>query len=116
MWRVDPDGEGLGCDGDPGNPVAPGEVVADGFSGINDVTVDRRGNLYVTELHRDGLVAFETGAPLEGQGRLTKVTDGEKTEIAAGHLTVPGSAAVTRRGEIFVVDSWLFAPNLLRIG
>lgn len=120
VWRVDPDGVDVGCDGSPENPVPPGEKVTTGFSGINDVTMDKRGNLYVTELSVDGIwsveAAFEDPSLVAGKGRVTKVTpDGDKSVVGDTPLTVPGSAAVTSRGHVYVTDKHLFAAELVRI-
>ena len=119
VWKIDPDKFDQGCDGSVGNPVAPGEVVATGFSGINDVTVARDRSIYVTELHRDGVLAAEAGfedpSSIVGQGRLTKIKRGVQTEIAQGDLTFPGSAAVGPTGQVFVANTWLFGASILKV-
>jgi hypothetical protein len=120
VWRVNPDAVGAGCNGSPDRPVMPGKKVTTGFSGINDVTIDKRGNLYVTELSVDGIWSVEMGfsdpSALTGKGRVTKVSkNGDKTVLGKTALTVPGSAVVTRSGEIYVSDMHLLAAKLVRI-
>jgi hypothetical protein len=120
VWRVDPDAAGAGCNGSPDKPVMPGKKVTTGFSGINDVTIDKHGNLYVTELSTDGIWSVEMGfsdpSALTGKGRVTRVsTNGDKKVVGRTALTVPGSAVVTRSGEVYVSDMHLMAAQLVRI-
>ncbi len=123
VWRVDPNAKNAGCNGSPDNPVNPGKKVVTGFSGINDVTTDKWGNLYVTELSVKGIWpvegALSSGDPsgVEGQGRVTKVTKNGQKKVVVGStsLTIPGSAVVTKRGHVYVSDMHLFAAKLVRI-
>jgi len=126
VWRVNPNGESVGCDGSPDDPVEPGKKVVTGFSGINDVTTDKRGNLYVTELSVEGIwpveSALESGDPsgVEGLGRVTKVTkDGDEDEdkevVGDTSLTIPGSSVVTGSGHVYVTDMHLIDAKLVRI-
>jgi hypothetical protein len=119
VWKVNPNKFNQGCNGSVDNPVAPGQVAASGFSGINDVSIGLDRSLYVTELHRDGVLAaeggFEDPASIAGQGRLTKVKNGVKTEIAAGELTFPGSAVKSLTGQIYVANTWLFGASILKV-
>ncbi|HEX5535207.1 MAG TPA: ScyD/ScyE family protein [Actinomycetales bacterium] len=122
VWRVDPNGHNVGCNGSPKHPVKPGKKVVTGFSGINDVTTDKWGNLYVTELSVKGIWtvegALESGDPsgVAGLGRVTKVTKhGDKHVVGETSLTIPGSAVVTRRGHVYVSDMSLLGAKLVRI-
>ncbi|HEX5510269.1 MAG TPA: ScyD/ScyE family protein, partial [Actinomycetales bacterium] len=120
VWQVDPDAKNAGCNGSPDNPVAPGEKVVTGFSGINDVTMDKWGNLYVTELSSNGIwsveMAFADPTAVAGLGRVTKVTkDGDKQVVGSTPLTIPGSSVVTSSGHVYVSDMHLIAAKLLRI-
>ncbi len=119
MWRVDPDATDAGCSGDPDNPVPPGTIAAGGFSGINDVTVDRKGALYVTELSVDGIwsveLGFEDPSTLVGKGRVTKVQHGTSSTVGRTALTVPGSAAVMPWGAVYVSNEHLLGAQLTRI-
>jgi hypothetical protein len=122
VWRVDPNGKNVGCNGSPKHPVKPGKKVVTGFSGINDVTMDKWGNLYVTELSVKGIWsvegALQSGDPssVAGLGRVTKVTkDGHKHVVGKTSLTIPGSAVVTRRGHVYVSDMSLIGAKLVRI-
>ncbi len=119
VWKVDPDAQDAGCSGDPGNPVPPGTIAASGFSGINDVTVDRKGALYVTELSTDGVwsveLGFEDPSVLIGKGRVTMVRNGTSSTVGHTPLTVPGSAAVTSSGAVYVSNEHLLGAQLTRI-
>jgi hypothetical protein len=122
VWRVDPNGKNVGCNGSPKHAVKPGKKVVTGFSGINDVTTDRWGNLYVTELSIKGIWSVEgalsTGDPsgVVGLGRVTKVSKhGHKHVVGSTPLTIPGSAVVTKRGHVYVSDMSLLKAKLVRI-
>jgi hypothetical protein len=76
-------------------------VRASGLTNVVDVAVGPRGELYVLQISRDGLLA-EDPAP----GRLLRIDpDGTRTELAAGELQHPTGLAVTRRGDVYVADN-----------
>ncbi|MFC7546800.1 ScyD/ScyE family protein [Plantactinospora sp. GCM10030261] len=82
--------------------VTPGRgrtVVADGFTSIIDLAVDRRGRLLVLEFATNGLLS---GDPT---GALTRVErDGSRTELATD-LVAPTGVAVAPDGTVYVANN-----------
>jgi hypothetical protein len=106
IWRVNPwtrnalcsvDGSTKGC-----------RTYAHGFTAIEDIAFDRHsGALYVYELAKEGVFAYEAGLQPGGtfpSAVLLRVRHGARTELVAGELSQPGGVAVNRHGQVFVTD------------
>jgi hypothetical protein len=81
--------------------VKPGKapkVYASGFTNIVGIDIDRKGNLYVVEIAKNGLLSMDP------TGALIKVKrNGSRQEIA-GDLFAPGGVAVDRDGDVYVTN------------
>ncbi len=109
-----------GKPGKPVKPVKPGcTVAAEGFTGIQDIAIDRSGRLYVYEIAKDGVLAFEAGLAT-GQfppAVLLRVErNGARTELAPGLLSQAGNVEVVHHGSVYVTDGMFTGGRLLRIG
>jgi sugar lactone lactonase YvrE len=99
--------------------VVPGKaptVFAEGFTNIISLTFDSKGNLYVLEMVKDGLMFAEQGGSMTG--RLIKVTpDGLRTTVMTDGLVAPGGVAVGRDGALYVTNYSIFSGKgeVLRI-
>jgi hypothetical protein len=81
--------------------VVPGRaprVVASGFTNIIDIAFDRRGNLYVLEIAKNGLLSGDTAGALYRVSRRS----GEKKQVVSDGLVAPGGLAISRWGDIFI--------------
>jgi len=81
--------------------VVPGKaprVVASGFTNIIDIAFDRRGNLYVLEIAKNGLLSGDTAGALYRVSRRS----GEKKLVVSEGLVAPGGLAISRWGDIFI--------------
>ncbi len=129
VWKIDLWADGVTCDPGPapamaagkhGKPTKPGCTVAQaGFTGIQDITFDRSGRLYVYEIAKDGVLAFEAGFAT-GQfppAVLLKVDrNGQRTELAPGLLSQAGNVEAVDHGTLYVTDGMFTGGRLLRIG
>jgi len=108
IWRINPNADGAQCKA--GASTGGCRFYAKGFTAIQDIAFNKHtGALYVLELAKDGVFAFE--AALEGAGAvpfpdavLLKVSHNKRTELAKGKLSQPGGVAVGKRGGVFVTD------------
>ncbi len=108
IWRINPNADGAQCIA--GASTGGCRFYAKGFTAIQDIAFNKHtGALYVLELAKDGVFAFE--AALEGAGAvpfpdavLLKVSHNKRTELAKGKLSQPGGVAVGKRGGVFVTD------------
>ena len=101
IWRVAPWARNVTCDPNVNKPSC--SLYADGFTAIIDLQFGRRGDLYVLEIAKKGVLnLFVPGG--DPKGALWRVRHGTKTEIAKGRLTAPGGLAVTRDGTIYVTN------------
>jgi hypothetical protein len=86
---------------DPTATSGPCTLYMDGFTSI--VGLAWRGHsLYVVEMVKSGVFNAFIGA--DDVGALWKVTNGVKTELVPGQLTLPGGVAVARNGTIYVTN------------
>jgi len=74
------------------------EVVASGFTNIIDIAFDRRGNLYVLEITKNGLLSGDTAGALY---RVSRKGGAPKLVVGEG-LVGPGGLAISRWGDIFI--------------
>ena len=106
IWRVNPwtknalcsvSGSTKGC-----------RTYAKDYTAIEDIAFDRRsGALYVYELAKAGVFAYEAGLQPGGtfpSAVLLKVRHGKRSELVPGQLSQPGGVAVNRHGQVFVTD------------
>lgn len=99
--------------------VVPGKApttFAEGFTNIISVTFDQKGNLYVLEIVKDGLMYAEQGGSMTG--RLVKITpDGLRTTVMTDGLIAPGGVTVGPDGALYVTNHSVFTGKgeVLRI-
>ncbi len=138
VWKIDLRADGATCGeplpgpaaatsagangrhGKPGKPTKPACTVAyDGFTGIQDITFDKAGRLYVLEIAKDGVLAFEAGL---GSGQFPPAVlqrvdrNGARTELAPGQISQGGNVEVVHHGAVYVTDGMFTGGRLLRIG
>jgi hypothetical protein len=116
VWRIDPNGDGVVCsvvDSDPGC-----SIYGRNFTAIQDIAFSRHDrSLYVYELARDGVLAFEEGFAT-GEfppAVLLKVKGRHRSELAAGQLSEPGGVVASRRGHVYVTDGVFSNGRLVRV-
>lgn len=105
VWSLDPDADGAVCSVNTPDPDCT--VASEGFTAINDIAYDlQTGTLYVYELAKDGVFAFEAGFESGDfpPAVLLEVKKNKITEVAAGKLSQPGGVVVQNRGTVFVTD------------
>jgi hypothetical protein len=122
VWRVDPRAKGATCT--PGVRSRQCRVYRSGLTAIQDIAFDRRGNLFVYELAKDGVLAFEAGLAPGGTfppAVLLKLRakhgyhgGAGRSELARGRLSQPGGIAVRGR-DVFVTDGVFTGGRLLRL-
>jgi hypothetical protein len=100
IWRIAPWARGVTCD--PTAKSGDCTLFMDGFTSIVSLTFGSDGSLYVVEIVKKGVANLFAGT--DTVGALWKVTDGVRTELVPGRLTVPGGVAVTKRGTIYVTN------------
>jgi glucose/arabinose dehydrogenase len=79
--------------------VRPGRaptVYASGFTNIVGIDFDKKGNLYVVEITKNGLLSNDP------TGALIKVKRNGSREEISGDLFAPGGVAVDRDGAVYV--------------
>jgi hypothetical protein len=82
----------------PANGGTP-TVVAEGFTNIIDIAIDRTGTGYVLEHDADGLLGPGTA------GRLTRVNpNGTTTVLTNANLTKPGGIAIGPDGALYITN------------
>lgn len=100
IWRVSPRARNVVCD--PTAKHGPCTLFADGFTSVVGLDFGPRGDLYVVEIVKAGVLNLFIGG--DTTGALWRVKRGHKTEIAQGRLTAPGGVAVGRHGTIYVTN------------
>ena len=138
VWKINPWAEGAVCDpapaapavasangnkhgkpGKPGKPTSDCTVAQAGFTGIQDITFDKSGRLYVLEIAKDGVLAFEAGipaGPFPPAVLLRVDRNGARTELAPGQISQGGNVEVVHKDTVYVTDGMFTGGRLLRIG
>ena len=115
VWRVDPNASGAVCSVVTPDPAC--SIHASDLTAIQDIAFDPRDStLYVYELARDGVLAFEEGLET-GEfppAVLLRVTGTERVELARGRLSQPGGIVVLG-GDVFATDGLFGVGRLVRI-
>lgn len=115
VWRIDPDAEGAWCSVRTPDPACT--VYRDELTAIQDIAFSpTSGRLFVYELARDGVLAFEEGFDT-GEfppAVLLVVEKHRRHELAKGHLSEPGGITFGLGG-LFVTDGVFSNGRLLRI-
>lgn len=116
VWRIDPRADGVLCS--VNTPSHGCKVHARGLTAIQDIAFGPKDHkLYVLELAKDGVLAFEAGFET-GQfppAVLLKVSRHGRTELAKGELSQPGGLAFSRHGKLYVTDGTFGNGRLLRV-
>jgi hypothetical protein len=102
IWRVSLSAHDVTCD--PTAASGPCTLFADGFTAVTGLDFGPDGSLYVVSFLKNGLLA--DGPPV---GALYRLTNGVRTELAAGQLTLPGDVAVSRNGTVYVTNQSVFS-------
>jgi sugar lactone lactonase YvrE len=102
IWRVSLSAHEVTCD--PAATSGPCTLYADDFTAITGLDFGPDGSLYVVSFLKNGLLA--DGPPV---GALYRLTNGARTELAAGQLTLPGDVAVSRNGTVYVTNQSVFS-------
>lgn len=116
VWRIRPGSTNAVCD-----PEAPYnhkcKRYADGLTSVVDLSADRRGNLYVTELSKMSWLAMEIEAPGAEVGAVLKVSHhGHKMrELAKDKVILPGGTDVAANGDLYLTGPVFGPGSLMRI-
>lgn len=118
VWSVDPEAEDAVCSVNTPDPDC--DIAWSGFTGIQDIAYERRtGTLYVLELSKGGVLAFENEENFESgnfpPAVLIEVKKNKRTELAAGKLSEPGGIVVVNRGNVYVTDGLFTGGRLVEI-
>jgi hypothetical protein len=100
IWRISPRARNVVCD--PTAKHGPCTLWADGFTSIVGLNFGPRGDLYVVEIVKAGVINLFLGG--DATGALWRVRHHHKTEIAEGALTAPGGVVVNKHGTIYVTN------------
>jgi hypothetical protein len=119
VWRIDPRANGVLCS--VNTPSHGCKVYARGLTAVQDIAFGPKDHkLYVLELAKGGVLAFEAGFATGDfpPAVLLKVGRHGRTELAAGQLSEPGGIAFGRGGKLYATDGMFTDPpngRLLRI-
>jgi hypothetical protein len=117
IWRINPNADGAQCTA--GASSGGCRFYAKGFTAIQDIAFNRHtGALYVLELAKDGVLAFEEGLAPGGtfpDAVLLKVSHHKRVQLVTGKLSQPGGVAVGRHGAVFVTDQVFTGGRLSRL-
>ena len=116
VWRIDPHANGVLCS--VNTPSRGCSVYRSGFTGIQDIAFGPDKKLYVLELAKGGVLAFEAG--FETGEFPPAVLLGPAATAARswrlGKLSEPGGIAFGRGGKLYATDGTFSDGRLLRIG
>ena len=101
IWRVAPWARNVTCD--PAHRKAGCSLFMDGFTSIVGLAFGKGGALYVSEIVKNGVLGLFQGT--DTGGALYKVSNGRKTELVPGRLTLPGGVAVASNGTVYITNN-----------
>ncbi len=115
IWRISPHADGALCSVNTPDPDC--SVYRSGLTAIQDIAFGQGHKLYVYELAKDGVLAFEAGF---GTGEfppavLLEVGRHGQRELAPGQLSQPGGIAVGRGGHLYATDGTFGNGRLVRV-
>jgi hypothetical protein len=116
VWKIDDDAEGATCT--VGVWDRDCRVYAKGLTAIQDITFNpHSGKLYVYELAKDGVLAFEAGFETGAfpPAVLLEVSGHWRRELAKGQLSQPGGIAFGRGGHLYATDGMFGDGRLVRV-
>jgi len=123
IWKIKPHAKNAWCSVNKPDPTRSCSLYSKGYTAIQDITFDRHGRLYVYELAKAGVLAFEpaldpsSGKPFPA-AVLLKVTKSKhhewRTELAKGKLSQPGGVVVNG-GTVYVTDGVFTSGRLSKI-
>jgi hypothetical protein len=107
VWRIDADHVGpASCSTFAFIPNDGCEVHAGGLTSVVDIAFGPGGELYAVQIADAGVLAAETGGPLDGSVQV--IPGGGGTPVASiGGLTAPGGVAVGD-GDLYITDFSIF--------
>ncbi len=108
IWRIEAGSRDAVCDPEAPN-TGPCTTFAEGFTAVIDLAFGDDGTMYVLEIAKGGLLAFELGG--DPTGALYAVKNGQRTELVPGQLLAPGGVAVANGGTLFVTTGTVFGPD-----
>jgi hypothetical protein len=115
IWRIRPGSVNAVCDPDHPHQGAC-QRYADGYTSIVDLAAGPHGTIAVVELARDSWLKWELSGAPSAEGALflqypgKNHQAGHRKELARGKLGLPGGAAVSRYGDVYV-SSPFFGPG-----
>jgi len=116
VWKVDPNDEGALCSVNTPDPRCT--IAWSGLTAIQDIYFDTQtSTLYVYELAKDGVGAFEAGFETGDfpPAVLLEVKKNKTTELAAGQLSQPGGVVAVNRGHVYVTDGMFSDGRLVEV-
>ena len=121
VWRIDPAATGATCS--VNTPSADCTVYLDGLTAIQDIAFNNANNrLYVLQLARDGVLAFEEGfvTGVFPPGMLLEFSrigrwNERVLELGMDQIFEPGGVAIGHDGKIYVTDGVFSEGRLLRV-
>ena len=118
IWRIRPDAEGAWCSVEKPTDCS---LCSSGYTAIQDIAFGSSGRLFVYELAKDGVLAFEAGMEPGGTFppavllQVDKDHRGDRrTELAAGQLSQPGGVVVVNN-DVYVTDGVFSDGRLSKI-
>ncbi|HSM04116.1 MAG TPA: ScyD/ScyE family protein [Longimicrobiales bacterium] len=108
VWEIDAGATGVTC------PSDACRVAFDGFTSIVDVAIGPEGHVYVLEMDEAGWFAATTGGATHGT--LSRCDPGSGVcEVVTEELFLPGALTFDKWGGLWVVNSSLFATEIVKI-
>lgn len=111
VWRIEPGARNVVC------PSSECREVISGLTSVIDVEFGPDGLLYVVEFDTNGwLAATDVDAPEPGGGTIQScdVETGD-CDLVDDELLLPGAITFDKRGELWVLDASLIAPEIRQV-
>ncbi len=116
VWAVNPNADGAVCSVNTPDPDC--KIAWSGLTAIQDIYyMAQTSTLYVYELAKDGVLAFEAGFESGDfpAAVLLEVKKNKTTELAKGKLSEPGGVVATNRGHVYVTDGMFSSGRLVEV-